>query len=77
MPHKENYSLENEGVRPLRQYLETTITYHRLSSEAAYALLLAFVEGYDHSFAYNAREKDYPFANCGNPSRKPTPATLW
>jgi hypothetical protein len=34
MPHKEKYSLENEGVRPLRQYLrslETTITYHRLS----------------------------------------------
>jgi hypothetical protein len=52
--------LENEGVRPLRQYLisvERTITYHRLSSEAAYALLLAFVEGFPHSFAYNAREK--------------------
>jgi hypothetical protein len=54
MPHKEKYSLEIEGVRPLRQYLrslEKTITYHRLSSEAAYALLLAFVEGYAHSFA--------------------------
>lgn len=64
MPHKEKYSLENEGVRPLRQYLrslETTITYHRLSSEAAYALLLAFVEGYAHSFAYNAREKGLSF----------------
>jgi len=41
--------------------LETTITYHRFSSEAAYALLLAFVEGYAHSFAYNAREKGLSF----------------
>jgi hypothetical protein len=64
MPHKEKYSLENESGRPLRQYLrslETTITYHRLSSDAAYALLLAFVEGYAHSFVYNAREKGLSF----------------
>ncbi len=32
-----------------------------LSSEAAYALLLAFVEGYADSFAYNAREKELSF----------------
>ena len=64
MPHKEKYSLENESGRPLRQYLrslETTITYHRLSSDAAYALLLAFVEGNAHSFVYNAREKGLSF----------------
>jgi hypothetical protein len=64
MLHKKKNSLKNEGVRPLRQYLrslETTITYHRLSSEAAYTLLLAFVEGYSHSFAYNAREKGLSF----------------
>ncbi len=41
--------------------LETTITYHRFSSEAAYALLLVFVEGYSHSFAYNARGKGLSF----------------
>ena len=64
MPHKEKYSLENESGRPLRQYLrslETTFTYHRLSSDAVYALLLAFVEGYAHSFVYNAREKGLSF----------------
>jgi hypothetical protein len=73
MPHKEKYSLENEGVRPIRQYLrslETTITYHRLSSEAAYALLLAFVESYAHSFAYNAREKELSFCKMWESNQK-------
>jgi hypothetical protein len=64
LPHKEIYSLENEGGRPLRQYLrslETTINYHRLSSDAAYALLLALVEGYAYSFVYNARKNGLSF----------------